>query len=667
MPCIPSIVTVHLILTVCAFAAPPTAVPVQAPEAKAWIRYTVPLPKQIEIKARIVVPAAKVRIEAPTDADMVVKQAIKELRERIGRKDEAANPPDAAFTLFLKVGGEEAAGLKNYKNAEQAYQVTPDPEGAALKLTGLTSRGLYYAAKTVQQLLKVDAASGQVEIPLARVIDWPDVEKRGLWGSDNYAHLRWLADRKMNIVEQISEIRVDGNGKAFARLKGGREPMVEEGPRYAVEPVPVILHLEQVSNKGVFRAFPQLKAQGGQEGAICYSKPEIVPIIADWIVELGSLPGVSEVDVWMAENMHQKGGCRCAECSKEERSILELRAILAAWKKARERLPNVTIFVLTSEETENSNPRILKELPPEVKLWYYHSLLTYNSSETPMLRRYLADAAKAGHWVGVCPNVTAFVNFAHPFTGAGFIHYRMNEFVDKGMSGLIGYATPRVDYSYFNVEAAAEWTWNAKGRTPREFALSWAVRQGMKQPEKLAEWSETIGPVAWDIYGSQWPMGEMRHQPPPVAERLRKGEFGGLGSNLWGVYRSPWGDIKTIQELDKDVVGADMAVDLARALGDEAFVQESLVVQGYIRSLKALYELREIIKPAGTVPLERRADARKYFKMYTDGLEQAAAALPKWEATVRGRSGREGATGKPVGVIRESVQQMKKLQEELGL
>jgi hypothetical protein len=277
------------------------------------------------------------------------------------------------------------------------------------------------------------------------------------------------------------------------------------------------------------------------------------------------------------------------------------------------------------------------------------------------------DAAKGGRWIGVCPNVTAFVNFPHPFTGARFIHYRMNEFVDKGMSGLIAYATPRVHYSRFNVEAAAEWTWNAKGRTPREFARSWAVRQGVKGPAKFADWSEALGPVAWDVYGSDWPSGEMRSTPPPVAERLRKGDFGGLGTNLWGVYRSPWGDIKTVEQLNTNVAQADRALALARELGDEGILQESLVVQGYIRSLKALYELREIIKPTGKVPPDRRAEAQRFFRMYADSLEQTATALPRWEATVRQPGDDGGSTGKPVKVIRESAEQMQQLQADLGL
>lgn len=647
-------------------AAEPLSVPVSAQDAQAWIRQTVPLPKQIEIESKVTVPAARIQILGAAKAGVLGKQAVEELRERIGTRQTTNQTGDAAFSVLLEIPEVKVAALAALKNADQAYQIIPDGAATSLRLVALTPRGLYYAAKTTQQLLRVQG-DGQVEIPLARVTDWPDMEKRGLWGSDCCAHLRWMADRKLNIAEQIADRGVDAQGKPYARLKGGQEPMVEEGPRYAVEPVPVVLHLEQVAGRSLFRAYPELKAQGGQEGAICYSKPGFAGILADWLVQLGSLPGVSEVDVWMAENLHQQGGCQCAGCRKEDRNILELRTILAAWHKARETLPRLTIFVLTSEETEKSNPRLLRELPPEVKLWYYHSLLTYNTSEAPMLRNYLSDAAKAGRWVGVCPSVTAFVNFAHPFTGADFVHYRLNEFVDKGMSGLIGYATPRVHYSLFNIEAVAEWSWNARGRAPREFALSWAVRRGMRDPAKFAAWSETLGPVAWDVYGSDWPGGELRNHPPPVAKRLRQGGLGGLGSNLWGVYRSPWGDIKNLQQLNADVARADQAVQLAREMKDAAILQESLVVQGYIRSLEALYELRQIIKPEKPVPPARREDARRYFTMYADGLEQAAAALPGWEETVRRPGDAQRFTAKPVEVIRGMVKQMQTAQAELGL
>ena len=264
----------------------------------------------------------------------------------------------------------------------------------------------------------------------------------------------------------------------------------------------------------------------------------------------------------------------------------------------------------------------------------------------PIVRDYLEAFVRAGGQAGICLNFCATVPGAYPFTGADFMHYRMNEFVDKHLSGVLGYAVPGVNFVRFNVEAAAEWAWNAKGRSTHEFALSWAVREGIADPEKFAEWSDTLGPVSWDVYGSDWPAGEHRRRPPKVAVRLKKGKLRGLGSILWGNYESPWGDIKNPQQLEQDVVRADRAVELARELGVAEFLQESLVIQGFIHSLQALWELRKIVTPQGVADKNRPA-AQRYFKMYADSLNQVVTAMAEWERSLPRRAYREPRTTTP--------------------
>lgn len=386
-----------------------------------------------------------------------------------------------------------------------------------------------------------------------------------MWGSDSFLWLEWMAERKMNVDEQISALSVDPQTKrGHAAPKPGYEALVTVGPRHAVQPVPVVLHLEQLSGKGVLEAYPSLRAQGGQEGAICYSQPEFVGVLADWIVDLRHLPGVKDVDVWLAENLHGQGGCRCAECRKVDRSVLELRTVLAAWRLAKQKVGDVGLRVLASEETYPSHALMFRELPPDVKLWYYHSLFTYNTGETPMITGEVEKLARGGHWVGVCPNLNANVGRANPFTGAPFIHYRMNEFVRKNIKGLIGYATPRVRYARFNVEAAAA-----------------------------------------------------------------------------------------------------RAVALAREIGEAEFIQESLVVQGYINALKALYELKQLVTPQGVAP-QNRDTAKRYFRMYVDALQQSATALPQWEATLPSQSGEERFTGRTVELLQTMMKQMKETAAGLG-
>lgn len=643
--------------------AAPQPVDVSAAESQAWQDHLVPLPKQVQIDRKLTLPPSRVAIAAPAQPSMLLQQTVKELHACLRQPNKAVK--DAQFTIELKLLPSDHAELSRLKNAEQAYQILPGPADSLI-IQAIRPAGLYYGAKTLQQLLRPRLNTGQVEIPLARITDWPDLEDRGLWGTDNHDHIPWMADRKMNIVEQISDIGIDENGKAFGRLKTGREAMITEGLQRAVKPVPAILHLEQVSGKGVFRAHPELKAVGSEhEGAICYSKPAIVDVLADWIVCLRQLPGVEEVDVWMAENMQGKKGCQCDQCKGKDRSVMEARVIAAAYEKAKQRVGTLGLRILTSEETENSNPDVFKALPPEIKIWYYHSLTTYTAGEEPMVRGYLADFAKQGRWIGMCPNVVNVVHFAEPNTTPHFIHYRMNEFVDKGMSGLIGYATPRVYYSFFLVEASAEWSWNAKGRTPREFARTWAVRQGLKDPELFAEYADTIGPVAWDVYGSDWPHGEQREMVR-VAKKLKEGSMPKLGESLWGIYRSPWGDIKSVEHLNRDVEQAGKAVQLAQRLGKDEFIYESQIVQGYIRSLKALHELKQIVRKEGIAP-DQKAAARKWFTMYVDSLNRSAELLPKWESTLPMRPAGEDFTSKPVKVIHQVAEEMKQVAADLGV
>ncbi|MGC8861894.1 MAG: glycoside hydrolase family 20 zincin-like fold domain-containing protein [Armatimonadota bacterium] len=634
-------------------------------DATNWIRHTVPLPKSIRITGKVEVNPAHAMVVYDGKQDMVTEQAVKELRELFTMPQQAGYAP--AFVVTLVLGGPEAEPLKALKNPDQAYRIVA-PDEKNLRLIALEPRGIYYAAKTLQQLVNARKSESKLVIPILEVTDWPDMQKRGLWGTDNFAHLKWLADRKMNLMEQISALGVDEKGKLYARLKPEREPLVTEGPLYGIEFSPVILHLEQ-SGASIIAAYPQAKGKdAAREGVMCYSQPEVAEGLAEWMVQLASLPHVTSIDCWMTENLNNQPGCQCEKCkaSGEPWPVLEARSIVAAWRKAQERLGRkFTLRVMTAEATEFCNHKVFRELPPEVELAYYHSLLTYNAFRRPMLRKYIAEEAARGRWVGVVPNVSPTVGFCEPFTGADFIHYRMSEFINKGLSGLLGYATPRVHYYRFNVEAAAEWTWNLNGRTPREFALSYAVRQGYPDPEKFAEWSETMGPVGWDVYGSGFPNEELRAATGPVAARLEKGELPPLGFILWDAYPSSWGNIPDEKQLDEDVKAAAKGVKLARELGIPSILYESLVIDGYIRAIKALWELKQIVRPEGIPPM-RKSDATDWHRRYVAGLKQAREALPKWEESVMIKPTDPRFTDKPVEVIDTMIKEMAGVARRMG-
>jgi len=648
-------------------AAPPAVLPVLSSEAIGWTHHLVPLPKQVALKAKVTVPARRVAVSAPAQADPLIGQAVRELRGSLGQPEGGSGGSAPVFTVSLRLGGAEAEELGDLENADQAYRIIPDAGRGALTLVARTPRGLYYASKTLQQLIRARAGDGQVTIPLADVTDWPDIATRGVWGVDASSQVRWLSDRKFNYMEQIASSRVDEHKRPIAGLSGFKQQMVKDGPTYGISPVPAILHLEQISRGGLFEHYPEVKGKGKgiHEGAICYSNPVFTDILAEWIVGYLSMPGVHEVDVWMAENLRRKPGCQCDGCKGENRDLMELRAILAAWEKAKKRMPNARLSILTSEETDDSNKQILRALPPDIRFWYYHSLLTYCTSETPMVPGYLAKSAAEGRRVGVCLNLSPHATNYQPMTGAQFIHYRMTEFAGKNISGFLGYPTPRVVYYPFNTEAAAEWSWNANGRSPREFAYSWAVRAGMDEPELFAEWAMAHGEVAWDVYGSEYPAGEARKATGKIAQQLKTGKLPELGYVLWGIYPKPWGDIKTVEQLNRDVELAGRAVELARQLDNPTLLHESLTIQGYIQSLEALYELKQLVTPDGVAAADR-ASARRYFQMYVKSLEQARSHLAKWETSVAGIP-RPRYVAKVCELLDQMIRDMTRLAGELGL
>jgi len=543
--------------------------------------------------------------------------------------DPARPAEEGPFTISLQLGGPRAARLRALPNSDQAYCIFPQPGYAGLSIVALTPRGLYYGARTLAQLISYSADDGSVQMPIIRVTDWPDLSERGLWGSDSFLHLPWLGRHKMNVVEQIAAIWVDGEGRGQGRMKTGREAMLTLGPAHGILPVPAVLHLNQLSSKGLFEAYPELVPRGGDKGAVCLSQPAFSKVLADWIVALGSMPWVKDVDVWLTENLHGRGGCRCEQCKQTDRNVLETRAVLRGWRLARERLPGVGLRILLSEETYRSNNLVLAELPPEVKVVYYHSLLTYTAGRCSIVPRLMQAAAQGGRWIGITPQLTGTVGPAAPFTGAEFIRFRMREITGKGLSSVTGYATPRLAHCRFNVEATAEWSWNPGGRTPHEFAFSYAVRHGLPKPEKFARWSELIGPVQWRMYGSDWPVGERRRALRPVVKALQDGKLPGLGKLQLGTYRFPWAEYKTEQQVLDDVTTADRSVALSREMAQPQLVQESLYTQGCARALLALVRLKRLLhnQPPGQ---SSGAQASQEMERFSAGCRQAAGAVRAW-------------------------------------
>ncbi len=635
-------------------------------DAARWLQHVTPLPREIGIPAKLTLKPAEIAVVGDTKASKVIDQAVLEMRQVLATS--AASPEKAAFRITFQLGGPDAESLKTLKNSDQAYRIEPATDGRGLRLIALGDRGLYYAGKTLQQLLRARITAQNVEMPLATAKDWPEMETRGLWGGDSSRQLAWMADRKLNYEENISWMTVDRKTKrGRAAVKPGTEQLLTLGPRMGIEHAPVLLHLEILEGKGIFDVYPEFRGKdGGKPGVICYSQPGVVGLLADWIADLGSQKNVERVDVWMTENLSGKGGCKCDKCKGKNWAVEEARTVVAAWREAQKRKPGLKLRMLTSEATYDDNPAVFAQIPREVGIWYYHSLLTYTARRIPMIDGPVLQEAQSGRWVGVCPALVAHVGVTQPFTSADFIHYRMNEFTSKGLSGMIGYAVPRTLMNRFHVEAASEWLWNPNGRTPREFALTWAVREKLRSPEKFAEWHETMSPVEWAIYGSEWPSAEKRTAQPSVAQLLAKANLPELGIFKSEKFGSPWGEFKRPEELKAAASAAERGVKLAREIGLPEFIQESLVIQGYADSLCALWELKQIVTKDGVAP-EKRGAAKALFDKYQRALAQSRTALLDWNRAVSSGYSRGGHVSRTLEILDKMSQQMKETATTLGV
>ena len=592
-------------------------------EAKLWTRWLLPLPKEIRLTGKATVPVAEISLVLPADAAELERCAADELAKLLAHGGEVAVPVTSTPDLNRFCIALERAALpasKGRPNPDQAYALTPllDASGKQLRglsLSGATPTGLYYASKTLQQLLsptlKGAGSLATVDMPVLTITDWPDLEERGEWGGTASEDLEWRADRKFNLLERHAELTLDGQGVGQAVMKA---EVMERARTHGVRVVPIIHHLEQLQGTGMFERYPNLKAVGVKD-SLCFAQPEATKLVSEWLTALGKIDGVKEVMIWLSE---EGKGCECEQCKLNDRFVNETRVCLAAWQQAKQTCPNLGLRLLLTQASYNSNDKILAEIPEGVKVSYYHGGLTYDASRREMIYPLLQDYIERGRWLGVYPTVSASWLSVAPFSNPYFIKYRMTEFVDKGLKCLVAYAVPANGYYYLNVEAAAEWSWNAHGRDEREFAAAWATRMGIRQPDRFAEWTATLSPVSWDVYGSSFPYRE--HYGGTDA--IIRGDGIPLGTGIFF-------EFKREEQFDEDLAKCDAALKLAEEIGYEPALLETKIVQAYARILKSVWVLSKLVH--GTeVKAEDRARATEFFDFLQDGARTVVDLMPRW-------------------------------------
>lgn len=594
-------------------------------EAATWLRWVVPLPKQVSIPAKQVVPLEGVAIRLRQGAGDVEQFAADQLRAILACKQRG----ESRFELLLGVCDAEgrlegqvapgAAELARLPNREQAYLITPLGENRIV-LTGLDPRGVSYAAATFGQLVRPKVADGKVELPLARITDWPDLAERGIWwrkspsgkktpglwwGQSGYddGTLDWFAGLKLNHQEIRARLLVEKGKPATATLDTAEENRCR---LRAIRMVPVVSHLEQLGGSGILAAYPEAKGQGKHPSfaqVICFSQPTAQRVFDEWFLSLARTVQSDDVMVWLSENPTY---CKCEQCKPTEQYQHEMQVLVHALREAQKVRPAMRLRLLLTQGTYPQNLKILASAPQDVGISYYDGGRTYSVARQPMITPAMREAIR-GRWFGCYPTLSGTWYELSPFAGAAYMKERMGELHEVGAKSLAGFAPPSLRSNEFSLSAAAEYAWNTKGRSPREFVLAWATRHQYPDPERVAQWWEQIEEPQRDVYitnvTSEWYWSGVN-----AALKGRRAAKPGAGL-LSGFPKEG--------HLEADLAAVRRAVTIAEAIPDQRFLHET-------RYTLALLEMVSVCRDL-TVCLEGRKELDEKDKA------EAAAMLKRIE------------------------------------
>lgn len=604
-------------------------------EAQNWLRRVIPLPKEIAVHQLATVSPAGLRVRTIGTPGEQVQAALAPLVTPSTK----GGGDRAAFELIVGRCSEQgeldgaavpgAERLRALPNREQAYAMAP--RGArALVLCALTDQGLAYAVNTFTQLVKVNAVTERLTIPLVTVVDWPDLAERGEWGGSCVRDIEWMSAVRMNLIEAHADLKIGADGHGVAQMN---PQVIERGRRAGVKVVPIITHLDQLGGSGLFERYPETIGQGDAARpksldvvAPCFSRPKTAEMLADWMVSLAAQPGVGTICVWLSEIGAK---CGCADCQKAGQFTLETRACVRAWRLARERNPKVVLRILLTQGSYTDNDKVLAEVPPGVEVSYYDGGRTYDSSRDPMIYPLLADWTKSGRWLGVYPQITASWRIVCPWSGPQFIRTRMNEFQDKQLKCLCAYATPDNRLYEFNVLAAAEWSWNAKGRDEREFARAWATRKGLADIEAAADWAVTLGEVGWDVYGSGVPFPGYFGA---AARLIKARQQPVLGKGLFRYFTEP-------ARFERDRAAVAKATALAEQLRSPLLLTETRVIGGYLTMVEKLYAMATLFSRATPPADAEREQLNRDLLAFSEAGYAVSTGLQEWERVCLGQGG----------------------------
>ena len=611
--------------------------PVSRQESRNWLRHLLPLPQEITIKGKVALPPAEISIRLRKDATETEKQAAGQIRSLFEEKARIA-PEGKSFEIRIGVmdaGGSPAGPvearmrrLKTLPNSEQAYVIFPEGDNR-LVLSGLNGRGVLYAAATLCQLLKPYLTPRRAVIPLAEVVDWPDLEERGLWNfPDPPNWIPWLASMKLN-YGKMADTRIQPVKRGEPNRAAINGDLMKSAGLIGFNYLPFIIHYNFLKDSGLYSAYPELAGVGERALAGRYfahksgdahrvpkaSHPLFAKILAEWLTDIAS-QGAREVSCWLSERPAESEDRETATAGQ---FVWEARATVAAWRETLKTYPDLKIRLFLSTTTSEKYYRVLAETPPEVKIeracasWlervpraprdlYVNALLDSYAAEGRWLASYDVPLGAYGRvdtpeYKVPCSSahrIKDYLSQLHKRQWRGA--YGMIAWDDRLRPGVIAKET----YT-FSIAALAEWSWNIRGRSEREFAAAWATREGYEDPEAVGEWAELMGPVEFDVYDSEYPVFYSWGRAVQWIEDRKRPVLG----------EGPFRYYEDRGAFEQKMSVCDKAYAIAKEFKNPYLANETRVVRSYIRLAKSIFEIADLVAAETLSSLASQAMAQR--------------------------------------------------------
>ncbi len=622
------------------------AVPLSDEASARWMRWLLPLPHEVRLDRKTVVPRGRIQVAVRPGAGAVERQAAEELAAVLGTPDGAP-----LFTILVGIQDQawpqgalpvlRRARLEGLPNRDQAYVILPASDSALL-LTALDGKGVYYAARTLSQLLETSARQQNVDMPLADITDWPDLEERGLWNfPDPTTWVPWMTSLKLNYAK-MSNTRlktVEPGGKNSVVIETA---LYELARRQAMQYMPYLIHLNFLDASGLFRAYPELAGRGdaalagryfahqrGSQHRVPFAAhPRFQTILQEWLGDLAA-QGVDEVSCWLSE---RPGEDQRPETTAVGQFVLEGRALVNAWREVRQRYPQFRIRLFLSTVTTERDYRVVAEAPPEVRIERACATALERVAHLPRdLFRYplLDHYAAEGRWVAsydVPIGANARVDtpeYKLPQTSVHRVRDYLVQLAQRryrGAYGMLAWSKKARETYGFSTAALAEYGWNLHGRDTRAFAMAWATREGMENPEAFGDWSEIMGPIEFDVYDSEFPIA---YSWGKFAALIRERRRPYLGEGIFRYYTSP-------QDFPAKIAACDRAMAIAGRFKNPYFADETRIVRSYVRLAQRLYEIAEQVALDPLESLASQDKLRQSLRGLAAAGEENTAAIRQW-------------------------------------